>query len=451
MHLDHSGWTSPSRPRYAAIVIAGIVHALAGPRVSARESGIQFSPDGKRVFVSKDVGDQRFAITLNTDDGTVTGNVFFPQGGEPRFVACEPSPPVVNRFTCAVADACTAAPCTGQFIDVGEQTVPPDFFTATGLGTAAAQQRTPDADATAVQRVASAIASPRASGIQLSPDGKRIFVSKDVGGERFAITRNNDDHTVTGNVFPFEGGAPKFVVCEELSSETSFRCAVAGPCAAAPCVDQFVDVGTQTVPPAFFTPPDAVLGASDLSSKVTTMLEIGIAAIPQSNAVQIAAVQTCPDGGTVVGDGGVVVYDQCRIGKLVCSGDVNTAGDGISPTGLQCRDEARVKNLSLAGSVALDASGASVHGSIFATENGQNVFDLVYDDVAVSQSAFGTPESGKLTVQNHNSFFGGTFAKIDETFDGTQFIRIIKLFPIQGGFIVLVLDLDVTTGELIAR
>ena len=86
--------------------VDSILLLVSGARtVSARESGIQFSPDDKRVFVSKDVGGQRFAITLNTDDGTVTGNVFSPEGGEPKFIFCEPRPPVVNRFTCAVADA----------------------------------------------------------------------------------------------------------------------------------------------------------------------------------------------------------------------------------------------------------------------------------------------------------------------------------------------------------
>jgi hypothetical protein len=46
----------------AVIVVASLVM---GPRVaSARESGIQRAPDGARVFVSKDVAGQRYAITL---------------------------------------------------------------------------------------------------------------------------------------------------------------------------------------------------------------------------------------------------------------------------------------------------------------------------------------------------------------------------------------------------
>src|SRR5262245_1237489 len=55
-----------------------------------RQSGVQISPDGKRVLISKDVGDERWAITLN-DDNTVTGNVFPQDGGPPQFVWCEPA------------------------------------------------------------------------------------------------------------------------------------------------------------------------------------------------------------------------------------------------------------------------------------------------------------------------------------------------------------------------
>lgn len=57
------------------------------------------------------------------------------------------------------------------------------------------------------------------SGLQVTPDGKRTLVSKDVGGARWAITRNADDSTVTGNVFSPEGGGPLFVFCEQTSAQ----------------------------------------------------------------------------------------------------------------------------------------------------------------------------------------------------------------------------------------
>src|SRR6185295_6189555 len=55
----------------------------------ARGSGIQITPDELRILISKDVADERWAITRNLDDLTVTGNVFFPEGGPPLFVFCE--------------------------------------------------------------------------------------------------------------------------------------------------------------------------------------------------------------------------------------------------------------------------------------------------------------------------------------------------------------------------
>src|SRR5262249_35001961 len=75
-------------------------HALIKPRIQIFDalvalpsrgapSGLQVTPDGKRTLVSKDVNGQRWAITMNPDDGTVTGNVFLPEGGEPQFVWCQ--------------------------------------------------------------------------------------------------------------------------------------------------------------------------------------------------------------------------------------------------------------------------------------------------------------------------------------------------------------------------
>jgi hypothetical protein len=43
----------------------------------ARESGIQGTPDGKRILVNKDVGSSRYAIAQDQDDRSATGNVFF--------------------------------------------------------------------------------------------------------------------------------------------------------------------------------------------------------------------------------------------------------------------------------------------------------------------------------------------------------------------------------------
>jgi hypothetical protein len=90
----------------------------------------------------------------------------------------------------------------------------------------------------------SAAQAQRESGIQLSPQSNRYFISKDVGQERWAITYNLDDKTVTGNVFPLDGGAPTFLTCNitrveqapnPADSQYFLDCSSAGPCASAPC------------------------------------------------------------------------------------------------------------------------------------------------------------------------------------------------------------------------
>ena len=52
-----------------AVALVALVASLA-----QAQSGIQLARDGKRTQISKDVGNERWAITLN-DDGMITGNV----------------------------------------------------------------------------------------------------------------------------------------------------------------------------------------------------------------------------------------------------------------------------------------------------------------------------------------------------------------------------------------
>ena len=60
-----------------SVIVLAVATVTFGPTtLLARESGIQLTPDGKRVLVSKDVAGQRYAIAMNRDDGSVTGNVF---------------------------------------------------------------------------------------------------------------------------------------------------------------------------------------------------------------------------------------------------------------------------------------------------------------------------------------------------------------------------------------
>lgn len=102
-------------------------------------------------------------------------------------------------------------------------------------------------------------ASERQSGVQVTPDGKRTLISKDVEGARWAIT-HNDDATVTGNVFYPDGRPPDFVFCEETGGDASnvtLRCRLAAACPLAPCPPEgWVDIaGEVELPRSFFSPP----------------------------------------------------------------------------------------------------------------------------------------------------------------------------------------------------
>jgi hypothetical protein len=116
-----------------------------------------------------------------------------------------------------------------------------------------------------VVMASAAAAQTRGSGIQLGPDSARYLISKDVAGNRWAISYNLSDKTVTGNVFPTDGGEPQFVWCEEIARTSSpdpaavqvtLRCFGAPPCDRAPCAaDAWVPIGDVPVPGSFLLPP----------------------------------------------------------------------------------------------------------------------------------------------------------------------------------------------------
>ncbi|MFN8602456.1 MAG: S8 family serine peptidase [Candidatus Binatia bacterium] len=229
----------------------------------SQPSGVQITPDGARTLISKDVGSERWAITYNPDDDTVTGNVFSPGGGDPQFVWCQrtgdngdPDPYTVQiDFTCSGAGACESASCpTGEWSLIAQVTLPGSFFLPPASGSSAS----------AAERVASAgTAGVTPSGLQITPDEKRTLISKDVGSERWAITRN-PDQTVTGNVFSSSGGDPKFVWCERTGDDGNpdpsavlidYACSGADRCVAEPCTAaEWSFIGDVTLPGSFFLP-----------------------------------------------------------------------------------------------------------------------------------------------------------------------------------------------------
>jgi hypothetical protein len=113
---------------------------------------------------------------------------------------------------------------------------------------------------------AAALAAPAhaESGTQSTPGGVRTLISKDVGGERWAIALEPRSGTVTGNVFPSDGSSPKFVWCERVGDDgrldpravaITLRCSVSAPCPTAPCpATAWQPVGDVTLPGDFFLP-----------------------------------------------------------------------------------------------------------------------------------------------------------------------------------------------------
>jgi hypothetical protein len=106
-----------------AALVAGLLLVVSSPAHAQRGSGIQMSPESNRYFISKDVGNERWAITYNLDDKTVTGNVFPTDGSPPTFLTCDitrveqaPNPADAQYFLeCRASAPCESAPCGTQW------------------------------------------------------------------------------------------------------------------------------------------------------------------------------------------------------------------------------------------------------------------------------------------------------------------------------------------------
>lgn len=103
--------------RKIVFVIAAAVLVL--PALALAQAGVQLTPDSARYLISKDVGPERWAISVNVEDRTATGNVFKTDGSPTSFVWCDitnidaNTDPEKIEFTlsCWGADACASAPC----------------------------------------------------------------------------------------------------------------------------------------------------------------------------------------------------------------------------------------------------------------------------------------------------------------------------------------------------
>lgn len=229
---------------------------VAAPAGGQPPSGVQVTPDGEIVLVSKDVGAERWAIARNPSDGTVTGNVFRLDGAPPQFLWCEETASSADTVSlrCLGADPCPLSSCDeGDWALVAEVEVPASFF-APPAGGAAARTSSPGG------RTFGASPSSSPAGVQPAPDLAVDLVSKDVGTERWAIRRRRSDGVITGNVFFADGGEPRFVWCRETRGGDVLRvsCFGADRCEAGPCVDAWSPIADVDIPASFFAPPSAV-------------------------------------------------------------------------------------------------------------------------------------------------------------------------------------------------
>lgn len=231
--------------RSRASLILGLL-LVASP--AAAVSGLQITPDGLYTLVVKDVGDQRWAIVRSTAD--VSGNVYFPEGGEPQFVFC---PEVASgddevTFSCSGAGRCENAPCrASEWSAIGDVTLPDSFFEPDSGGAARAQSIAPGRPAH----------DAPGSGLQITPDESSTLVNKDLGSERWSIARFANDR-VTGIVYRGETAEPAFVWCESMGANEVndfFRCYGADSCRTGPCTrDDWTLIGDVTIARSFFEP-----------------------------------------------------------------------------------------------------------------------------------------------------------------------------------------------------
>jgi len=193
--------------------------------------------DSALQLVNKDVATERWAIGRRLADGTATGNVFFPDGSAPSFVWCEdvtalPDDATIS-FTCWGADRCTVAPCdTGQWTVLGEVRLARLFFVPSQdvVWTPIPTPVTLPSAFFAVPLPSAPTAAPPGVGVQQCRDGTCTLISKDRGDERWSITRDLTNLTVTGNVFFPDDADPAFLWCEQTdatSATVTLACRIA--------------------------------------------------------------------------------------------------------------------------------------------------------------------------------------------------------------------------------
>ncbi|MEI8358687.1 MAG: hypothetical protein WCH13_09390, partial [Deltaproteobacteria bacterium] len=129
-------------------------------------------------------------------------------------------------------------------------------------------------------------ASARESGFQ--SEGAYALVSKDINGARWAMTYDTQSEVITGNVFPTDGGPPKFVVCDVLSVDAqgalAAACSGADACISCPCSAGWAGLGTVNLPGSFFE----ICGGGSQPTEAEELSPARVAADPTGAAVAAA-------------------------------------------------------------------------------------------------------------------------------------------------------------------
>lgn len=325
-----------------------LVASAGGARDASAQRGATLTPDRLTYIVNKDVGADRWTITVNlaTFDPlrviNVTGNVYRPGVVSPSFIWCQvrpdstgtlADPASVFRLRCHGTESCIASAlgCAREsWVPIADDVaLPASFFLpVAGNGASArtaAQVTRPASDlpaATVATRPLDPSAAPRGiagRGTSLPPDVSNFLVNKDVGADRWSISLNlipaqtldpvavveqiresrltNRPLNVTGNVFPAGGGAPIFIFCQEradsfgdltnLQSLFRLTCLGMGPC-------------ERTATDCALGDWQPIPGADDVQVQASFFLPmLGLPGTPQSDP-EIIVIGRTSDGTSVV-------------------------------------------------------------------------------------------------------------------------------------------------------
>jgi hypothetical protein len=128
------------RIRSSLAVLAAV---LTFATVAHAKSPVQVMPDGleSTVLINKQVNNEQWVITLDTDNATLTGNVFDLTGKPPTFFFCDATfddnffeladlATENVTFDCQIASGCAALPCETEWHPIGGApiTLPGSFF-----------------------------------------------------------------------------------------------------------------------------------------------------------------------------------------------------------------------------------------------------------------------------------------------------------------------------------